>query len=219
MKILIKFPSRGRPEKFKKVLLLYYENLEKKKDTKFVFTFDNDDNSMKSNEIKNFIKDLDLEYEIFYGESKNKIEAINANLENKIFDILILAADDMIPVVKNYDTEIIKHFENSTYKLDCILHTHSVRWSDKLDINCILGWDYYKRFNYIYHPSYKSIFADNEYTEVSKLLKRNVFTPNFCPFYHDWKGGDETEIKNFQFNHEDWLVYEERKKNNYDLNL
>jgi hypothetical protein len=217
MKLLVKFPSRGRPENFKKVLELHYEKLEDKKNVKFIFSFDNDDNTMKCDEIVNFIKSFDVDSEIFYGDNKNKIEAINANLEKEFFDILILASDDMIPVIENYDTHIRNYFQNSEFGLDCILHTHTSRWCDLLDIGCIMGWDYYKRFNYIYNPLYKSIFADNEYTEVSKILNRNMFTHNFCPFYHDWKSGDETEVKNFEFNNDDWLVYETRKKNNFDL--
>jgi hypothetical protein len=215
MKILIKFPSRGRPDQFKKVLKLYRDKLENPQNTKFVFSFDVDDFSMNNLDIINFINELNINHEVFYGNNKNKIEAINANLENQFFDILILASDDMIPVVDCYDTKIIEYFQNSNLGLDCMLHTQSTRWSDLLDINCIMGWDYFKRFGYIYHSSYKSIFADNEYTEISKMLGRNVFTPGFCPFFHDWKGGDETEIKNFQFNNEDNLVYEERRKNNF----
>jgi hypothetical protein len=34
---------------------------------------------MKCDEIVNFIKSFDVDSEIFYGDNKNKIEAINAN--------------------------------------------------------------------------------------------------------------------------------------------
>lgn len=219
MKLLIKFPSRGRPEQFKSVLKKYINGLSKKHEVKFVFSFDEDDASMNNPDMINHINKLDIVSKYYFGKSTNKIQAINADLENEVFDILILASDDMIPVVSDYDDEIVKKFESSGLGLDCIIHTHTARWSDILDINCIMGRDYYKRFNYIYHPEYKSIFADNEYTDVSKMLKRNVFTPNFCPFRHEWKGGDKTEIKNHNFNHEDYKVFELRKKINYGIVL
>lgn len=219
MKILIKFPSRGRPVQFKNVFKKYVSNLSGKHDVKFVFTFDNDDAEMNNPEIISYLNNLKLNLEYYFGNNSNKIEAINANMENQVFDILILASDDMVPCIQNYDDEIVKKFESSGLGLDCIIHTHTARWSDILDINCIMGRDYYKRFNYIYYPEYKSIFADNEYTDVSKMLKRNVFTPNFCPFRHEWKGGDKTEIKNHNFNHEDYKVFELRKKINYGIVL
>lgn len=219
MRILIKFPSRGRPDQFKTVLKKYIDYLSGNHSVKFLFSFDVDDSTMNNSDIRKYLSDLKIENEHFYENNSNKIQAINANMENQVFDILILASDDMIPVTKNYDDEIVKKFEKSGLGLDCMLHTHSPRWADLLDINCIMGWDYYKRFNYIYHPAYKSIFSDNEYTDVSKILKRNVFTQNFSPFRHEWKSGDSTERKNFQFNHEDSVTFEDRKKRNYDLPL
>lgn len=219
MKILIKFPSRGRPSQFKNVLKKYLENLSGKHQVRFVFSFDLDDTSMNNQDVRDYLNGLNIDHKANYGNNKNKIQAINADLENEKFDVLILASDDMIPTINGYDDEIVKRFESSGLGLDCMLHTHSTRWSYQLDIGCIMGWHYYKRFNYIYHPSYKSIFVDIEYTEVSKILNRNVFTNEFTPFYHDWKGGDATEIKNFEFNNQDYRTFEERRKKNYDLPL
>ena len=215
-KILIKFPSRGRPEKFKSTLEKHIESLSKDNDIKFVFSFDNDDLTMNNDEIKLYLSNLPIKNEFFYGDSQNKIQAINANLENQDFDILILVADDMIPILKDYDKLICNLFESAVYGLDSILHFYTAMWADKLDIWCIMGKKYYDRFGYIYHPDYKSIFADNEYTEVSKILDRNIFSTE-SPFFHDYQTGDETEVKNWQFNSEDWLIFEKRKKINYDI--
>jgi hypothetical protein len=76
------------------------------------FTFDEDDEKMNNDDIRNFIKNLNIDYEIFYGNSKTKIEAINNNLENQDFDILILLQDDMIAELKNYDEVICDIFIN-----------------------------------------------------------------------------------------------------------
>jgi hypothetical protein len=41
-----------------------------------------------------------------------------------------------------------------------------------------MGRDYYKRFNYIYHPSYLSVYCDNEATEVAKRLGKYLYKPD-----------------------------------------
>ena len=94
-RILIKFPTRGRPERFKNTLEKYINFLSGKHDVKFIFTFDEDDVKMNCDEIRDYLDNLNVQNKYFYGNSKTKIEAINANLENEDFDILILAADGL----------------------------------------------------------------------------------------------------------------------------
>jgi hypothetical protein len=36
----------------------------------------------------------------------------------------------------------------------------------------IMDRTYYERFGFIYHPSYLSVFCDNEKTELAKMLRR-----------------------------------------------
>jgi hypothetical protein len=170
---------------------------------------------MNNEEIRNFINSLNINHQIFYGDNKNKIEAINANLKGQKFDVLILVADDMIPIVKDYDVVISNIIDESPHGLDIAVHLHTARWSDLLDVWCVMGKKYYDRFKYIYHPDYKSIFADNEYTEVATKLGKRVFSVH-TPFYHDWDD-DDTAKKNYPYNTEDWHVYENRKQRNYDL--
>lgn len=214
---LFKFPSRGRPNQFKSTLLSHINHLSSQNNHKFLFSFDIDDQSMNNEEIREFIKNLKINYEIFYGENTNKVMAINANLKNQEFDVLVLIADDMIPIIKDYDILISESIDNSGHGLDCTVHFYTARWADLLDIWCVMGREYYDRFGYIYHPDYKSICCDNEYTEVSKILNKNVFISK-SPFTHEWKHGDETEVRNWWFNSEDSQVYETRKLINFGLN-
>lgn len=128
MKFLIKFPSRGRPEKFKSTLIRHIEYLSNNNKYKFIFSFDNDDLKMKNDEILDFLNSLNIDYEVFYGDNQNKIEAINANMENKEFDVLILVSDDMIPVLQNYDELICDIFNNAEYGLDSTIHFNTPMW-------------------------------------------------------------------------------------------
>ena len=216
MKFLFKFPSRGRPEQFKTTLKKHLECLSGNHSYRFVFSFDNDDPTMKNQEIIDFLDSLKINYKVNYGDNENKIQAINADMKYQRFDILVLIADDMIPVMSNYDEIICDIFKNSKHGLDCMIHFNTHTWADILDVWCIMGKTYYNRFNYIYHPSYKSIFCDNEYTEVAKLLDKRIFS-ELVPFFHDNKTGDPTEVKNWYFNNDDSNNFNMRKELNFEF--
>ena len=54
-KLLVKFPSRNRPEKFRDILDNYTSRTSGKHEVRFVVTMDSDDVTMNNDEIKNYI--------------------------------------------------------------------------------------------------------------------------------------------------------------------
>jgi hypothetical protein len=216
MKFTIKFPSRGRPDKFKASIEEYIKLSSGKHLISFVCTFDEDDILMNTDEIKSYLMSIpNLSFD--YGHSKNKIEAINANLENiSNFDILILAADDLFPIVQNYDQIISEDFMLHHPDLDGPLHYMNPSWEERLDIGCIMGVNYYNRFRYIYHPAYKSIFCDNEYMEVAKILGKHKYIPKQL-FAHHYVMSDPTANRNWTFNNHDEQLFNKRKSVNFDI--
>lgn len=216
MKFLIKFPSRGRPDKFKSALQQYIELSSNAHELNFICTFDEDDDLMNTDDIKNHLSAIP-NLKFYYGHSTNKIEAINANLENvDNFDILILAADDLYPIAQNYDDLIVQDFMIYHPDLDGPLHYMNPSWEERLDIGCIMGVNYYRRFNYIYNPTYKTIFCDNEYMEVAKILGKHRYIPKQL-FAHHYVITDPTANRNWVFNNHDEQVYNRRKSINFDI--
>ena len=219
MNILLKYPSRGRPSIFKKQLQHYIKSLSGKHSYKFIFTFDSDDISMNNDDIRSFIESLDVKCEYYYGEHINKIAAINDNMENQIFDFFILLADD-IYVSPNFDEQLAQIFNTSKWALDSSVFIHTVSWYRYLDVFCVMGYEYYKRFNYIYYPGYISEAADKEYTEVSKLLNRSVevSTPLL---EHRWDSieTDSTRERNMDISllKRDEELYDIRLSNLFDI--
>lgn len=213
MKILIKFPSRGRPKKFKETLECYLNFASKKHDINFVCSFDQDDELMNTKEIRDYLDQYNF-VKYFYGYSQNKVEAINANIDDQIFDILILAADDLFPCQANYDDIIVSDMKKFHPDEDGCLHYMNPSWEERLDIGCIMTYKYYKRFNYIYHPSYKTIFCDNEYMKVAKILGKHIYIPNQI-FNHLYVISDPTANKNWVFNNEDEKNFYNREQNNF----
>lgn len=219
MKLLIKFPTRNRPEKFLRVLELYVKKLDDK-NTKILVSCDLDDQTMNND----FIREVLGQYtnvSVHYGNNKNKIEAINANMENVEFDIVLLASDDMIPKVNGYDTIIKNKMKQNYPDTDGVLWFNDGYQGDKLNTLCILGKKYYDRFGYIYNPEYSYVWSDNEFMDVANLLKKQTyFNEVIIEHQHpDWGYGNRDTIHNLNHKHEpqDRNVYNIRKAKNFDL--
>lgn len=104
-----------------------------------------------------------------------KVDAINRNLneynETNNWDILINMSDDMIFIQKGFDDIIRNEFKKEN-TLDLFLHFPDGN-QNTLATMSIIGRTYYERDKYIYHPSYKSLWCDNEAQDES--IKRNCY--------------------------------------------
>ena len=219
MKLLIKFPTRNRPEKFKDTLNLYIENLEDKS-TKILVNCDKDDHTMNNKKMIDFLSKF-TNVEITFNNNKSKIEAINSNLENQEFDILLLASDDMIPIIKGFDKIIINKMKTHYPDTDGVLWFNDGFQGDKLNTLCILGKKYYSRFNYIYYPSYRSVWCDNEFMDVANLLNKQTYIDETIIKHEhpDWGYGENDLVHKLNLKNEnhDKSLYLKRKKNNFDF--
>lgn len=218
--LLIKFPTRGRSEKFFKTLDTYYELLSNKNTVKFLITCDSDDMDMNNDVVRDKLhayKNLIVKY----GNNKTKIQAINADLENETFQIVLLASDDMIPIIKGYDDIIIENMCNTFPDFDGIVWFNDGTQRDRLNTLCILGKEYYNRFNYIYNPEYKSLWSDTEFTIVGNLLNKQKYFDE-CIIRHEHhsitkEGFDEVYDKNETYESEDKQTFIKRQRQNFNL--
>jgi hypothetical protein len=223
-KILIKFPTRERPEKFFQVLNLYYQKAKDINNIEFLISCDEDDSTMNNPDVirrlNNSKKHINLNY--YFGNSKTKVQAINTDMENcQNWDILLLASDDMIPVCDGYDQIIREDMFTHHRNGDGVLWYND---GNRDDINtlCIFGKKYYERFNYIYNPEYTSLWCDNEFTEVSLFLGKcakinKTIIEHAHPAYQK-ANFDRLYAKNESFSKKDEDVYNKRKITNFDLN-
>ena len=135
MKLIIKFPTRNRPNKFLNILNKYVNYLDDK-NTEIIVSCDFDDPSMNEDWVKEVINQYS-NVTLKFGNNESKIQAVNANLDDVDFDIVLLASDDMVPKVKGYDT-IIKELMNVHYPdTDGILWFNDGYQGDKLNTLCI----------------------------------------------------------------------------------
>jgi len=216
MKLLIKFPTRSRPEKFQHTFQLYYKFLSGNNDYEFVITMNENDSLMNNEKMRKWFKKFN-NVSLFYTNVKTKIQAVNANLENKNWKILLLASDDMIPKQKGYDDIIVTNMQKYFPDGDGVLHFNDGRWGKKLNTLSIMGKKYYDRFGYIYHPDYISLWCDNEFQEVSEKLGKSKYIDKVI-IAHEWinyTGKDELHKKNEKWFKHDRRTFLSRKKRGF----
>lgn len=220
--ILIKFPTRERPERFFNQLDLYQGLLSGKNHTQFLVSIDADDTSMNNPQVIANLKQYP-NTTFYIGQRTTKMGAINRDVEKHLnFDILLLASDDMTPIQQDYDQVIVNTFKKHFPNLDGTLHFNDGHVGKVLNTFPIMGKKYYNRFGYIYHPDYISIECDREYTLVSKLLNKVVYLEQVL-FRHDHPLYGNTKDALFLINEtpkkhrHDRQVYQKRMKSNFDL--
>lgn len=216
MRILAKLPSRSRPDKCLETINRFQSHQSTNSVT-YLVTLDEDDPCLSRYQqlLNRPCVKLDI------SRSKTKIEAYNSNIPDEGWDILILISDDMIPVTMGWDSQIIndmkKHWPNKDGTL-CYPDGHR---KDDLMVMPVLGYNYYKKFGYAYHPAYKSLWCDNELTEVAKKLNRfakinNLIIEHRHPVWTR-EPPDALLKHNDSYFHSDKAIYQERQARNFDL--
>ena len=221
MNILIKFPTRGRPDQFFNTLNKYISLAQNIDKIQFLITVDSNDISMNNEDVLKKLESMNVEYKI--GNSFNKVHAVNRDVNeyHKHWDILLLASDDMVPEAQGYD-EIIRQGMLENYPdTDGVLWFNDGYQKSSLNTLCILGRKYYYRFGYIYHPSYKSLWCDNEFMQISKILNKYAyFDQVIIRHQHPDFGFGQYDIiheKNKQHDWDDQVNFNNRLKNNFYL--
>jgi len=228
MKILFKFASRSRPQKCLLGINNILTNLIDRENYLIFITADKDDGTMYNKQFMGQLAPLikgGSKIEIHFGKSKNKIDAINRDMElideRFKWDILVNFSDDMEFVVRGFDTVIRQMMTQNFPDTDGNLHFNDGFTGRTVSTMSIMGRVYYNRFGYIYHPAYKSLWCDVEYTDVaSKLRKIQYFNEVIYKHNHPANIGgviDPQYQDTESFWKEDSDTYEKRKSKNFDL--
>jgi len=227
MKLLIKYPTRSRPEQFLAVLTRMVQTASKPELLSFLVSYDVDDESMsgaiiqRASQIHNGIT-------FVAGTSRNKVHAINRDMDMAgEWDVVLVASDDMIPQVNGWDDVIREGFATGwyaqgdppemTYNLDQALWFFD-GYQHRICTLVVMGRDRYNKFGYIYHPEYISLWCDNEWTEVNNPVKNETIL-----FKHEhpaWGGGlamDALYQRNEGYFKADEATYMRRKSLNFPI--
>ena len=186
---------------------------------KFMITLDRDDTSYDLHEITCEFPSLIISV----GDSKNKIDAINRDMKRAPpFDIVLLASDDMIPIMQGYDTIIRTKMKELYPDTDGVLWFND-GYQNRTNTLVIIGKKYFDRFGFLYNPVYNSFFCDNEFTDVATKLGKQTFIDEvIIKHEHPANTGvesDELYKSNSKYWKEDEYTYALRNKTVFDFDI
>ena len=222
MKLLIKFPTRGRKEQFFSTFNKFHD-LAITDDVSFLVSLDKSDDVMTDPEILESLSYY-VNTTVVVGESTDKIHALNRDLDSydKKWDIVLLAADDTVPCTLGYDKKIIDAMKDHYPDTDGVLFFNDGFWGRRLNTQCILGKRYYDRFGYIYHPGYKYVWCDNDFMQLADMLgKQTYFDQVIIRHEHPTLIGtgktDIVHLKNEEYDQIDKKFFEQRRSRLFDI--
>jgi hypothetical protein len=230
MRILLKCPTRSRPSQFVSVLQKYVELANQPSQLGVCVSCDRDDATMTPADIQYAIKNVTHTTswcKIFYENNRNKIEAVNSNM-NQVsweWDIVLLVSDDMVPQIKGYDDVIRSHMMANFPTTDGILWINDGFQEDRLNTITVMGRAMYSSFGYLYHPAYKSLFCDTEFTDLCKgsLASKCRYIPYvLIRHMHPGHGvvpSDPLYVRNQGYWNHDMHMYVSRKTYEYDWSI
>ena len=220
--LLIKIPTRSRPERLFKTLDAYYAHLSQEVSVLFVISCDTDDESMNNPEV---ISRLNRYENLVYNFHPNtsKIEAFNRDLELYDFEMVIGAQDDSLPAIRGFDRIIVDTMHHHFPDLDGVLNLFDGHIGAECNTLPVIGRKFFDRFGYYYHPAYKALVCDVEITNVSKMLrKEHIVSELIIKHNHPAWGGTEHDalyLKNEQYHRIDVETFVQRRAMLYDLSV
>src|SRR5271170_1238763 len=228
MNILVKWPTRQRPDLFLRTLRSWRRSSSGLHRVRYVISLDADDPYMQQHHVA---RQLAAMPDVFVRTAapeqigRSKIAACNADIIQGARhwgmtpDILILASDDMTPQTRGWDRLIAECMQQHFPAMDGAVHFNDgYHGGEKLMTLPIMGWNLYRRFGYVYHPDYQSFYSDNELTEVARLLgKYNYQSQVIIRHDHIGRKPDELYRRNNAWWNQDQQVYTRRTSENFSV--
>lgn len=220
MRLLIKYATRQRPEKFKAAINNILSTI-KGDDFKIIVSIDDDDAAMRHLAVIEHFRNT----EFWINAPAGKIAAINANVPLTCWDWLVNMSDDMEFVVNSWN-EIMEQRIKAVWgdSLDFFANFNDGYQGEKLPTMSVMGREYYERFFYIYAPCYKSLSCDAEAMYVAQTLGRYHYFPEVL-FKHQHPANvrglksDKLYAQNEVFQPQDTRTYFTRLLKNFYVNV
>lgn len=209
-RLLVRMPTRGRPAQALAALAQYRALAGLPITIEVVI--DEDDETMLDPRVLQRLRAL--ECVITVGSHISKVEAVNDGRVAE-WDVLLLASDDMMPVAENYGVRVLAEMDKHWPHLDGAIFFDDGMQKNNLCTLPIIGRNFYDRFEYVYHSSYKSLFCDTEQTELWTAMGRLTYVDE-CVIehrHHVWGKAENDALyqRNDQLWAHDQKIYEARK--------
>lgn len=223
MKLLIKYPTRGRGQLFISTMNNIAHNVGNI-DYRVLVSADLDDSINYEQIIEGFgIKNRII---LKRGKSLSKIHAVNRDMEEMLnwdWQWLIVMSDDMKFIEKNTIPKMLDLIKSKWNDTDFFAHFSDQHTRHRLCTMSVMGREYYERFFYIYAPCYGNIQCDGEAQFVAMMLdKYFYFDSKLIEHQHCMNvldvAIDDTYNLHSNKGHRDIEIYNKRKKKLFYVN-
>jgi len=225
LRLLVQFPTLARPKKFLSVLDRYISTMSVWNEVFFNINCDFEDKTMNNKDIVNDVHKLlskrnEARGVMHFDYGTDKISAINAHIDEQSFDVVICASDDMVPKVYSWDQRIAVSMQEHFPDLDGCVHFNDGNTNGDLITFSILGRKLYEYFGYIYHPDYKSLYCDDEFTQVVRAMEKEKYIDEviIAHEHYSLEGSenhgeiDYAAQKTLHYSGRDHVVFQKRKE-------
>jgi hypothetical protein len=172
--ILFKYASRSRKDNFFRGLDSIVNNLYDKENYHIQSTFDSNDFSMNNDEVIGRLKTYE-HFTYYFGNSKNKIDAINRDIDKfPNYDILINFSDDQIVHSLFFDRIIREAFNQIFPDTDGFIHFHDGN-QNRLATMSVIGRKHFERTGVIYPNEYVSVYCDNHVQDYAQAVGKYYY--------------------------------------------
>ncbi len=178
--ILVKFATRGRPDRFFDGMDSIYNLCSQPDYIRVLITADTDDLSMNNDEVKGRISKY-KNAEIIYGESKNKIHATNRDLDKlpkgwEEWNIIANFSDDQRWNIFGWDELIRVDFKSVSADFSHYMAYLDPDTHGALSTLYIAGRKFVDMFGFIYDEQFISLFCDNLAEDAAKAIGKYHYT-------------------------------------------
>lgn len=179
-KILVKYASRGRKDRFFAGLDNIFELAEFPDKLLVLISLDLDDPEMCNDEVKGRLSTY-KNISVHYGLSENKIHACNRDFDKipehfKDWNIVCNFSDDQRWTEKAWDRMIMIDFNSVSPDFSHYMAYLDPDTKGSLSTLFISGRGWYDRFQWIYDPQFVSLFCDNLAEDAAKHLGKYHYT-------------------------------------------
>jgi hypothetical protein len=211
-RLLVRMPTRARPEQALRVLGLYRELAGMPIQIEVVI--DEDDASMLDTRVLQRLNAMACVVTV--SAHKSKIEAVNGGRLTE-WDILLLASDDMWPVKSGWAVDVVHAMEEHWPHLDGAIFMDDGYSHSRCCTLPIFGKRLWEQFDRkIYAEQYKSLCCDVEQTELLRAMGRLAYVDKLLIEHRHPETRkavkDDLYVHNYTYEHADRQVYEARSK-------
>lgn len=212
--ISILHPSRWRPQMAFNTYNHWLKNADNPDQIEYILSIDTSDSTQ--NEYARLFENTSAQ--LIINNNRSIVDAVNNAAKIAKHDIFVVVSDDF-ECPENWDMDVVGYCYMDE---PVLLHVNDTIQKEVCTIP-ILNRAFYSKFNYIYHPHYYSMFADNDITESAKIINAYICDFSLVFPHNHYVNGKNKRDKTYdrENSKQAWdigkRIFQQRKSRHFDI--